>query len=273
MNRSKRKFLRFLLALSTLFCDASYQSRCIESNKSVSENSHVPLSGTKNTCDLGGYHAIFKKMTKCRKIFRSDNFKSFTNTDIEMLPDIILDIDLRNSGEIQKCPDAISNVFGVTYKNIPISYFADMRSNGDIEKLKSGSMKWYEVYINTINNESSRKDIKKIFDLIASHISTGSVVIHCSHGKDRTGIISALILGICGVSDNDIVNNYSVSQELLHPEVKDYSKLPNIDSTDKNNMIEFIRYINKFGGFENFLTQECKIDKNTLETIKGSFLI
>ena len=56
-----------------------------------------------------------------------------------------------------------------------------------------------------------QEDAKKIFDLIASHISTRSVVIHCSHGKDRTGIISALILGICGVSDNDIVNNYIVN--------------------------------------------------------------
>src|SRR4029077_17029923 len=37
-------------------------------------------------------------------------------------------------------------------------------------------------------------------------------VLHCAAGKDRTGIVSALVLGLLGVADEDIVADYALSQ-------------------------------------------------------------
>jgi protein-tyrosine phosphatase len=38
-----------------------------------------------------------------------------------------------------------------------------------------------------------------------------AVLFHCSHGKDRTGIIAALLLKCAGVSDEDVINDYALS--------------------------------------------------------------
>lgn len=43
------------------------------------------------------------------------------------------------------------------------------------------------------------------------------MLIHCSLGKDRTGVISALILSLCGVSDEDVAKDYSFSEKELAP--------------------------------------------------------
>lgn len=43
------------------------------------------------------------------------------------------------------------------------------------------------------------------------------MLIHCSLGKDRTGVISALILSLCGVSDEDVARDYSFSEKELAP--------------------------------------------------------
>jgi len=45
------------------------------------------------------------------------------------------------------------------------------------------------------------------------------IVYHCSSGKDRTGLICALILGVCGVGREEIVENYCMSEECLKPVV------------------------------------------------------
>lgn len=43
------------------------------------------------------------------------------------------------------------------------------------------------------------------------------MLIHCSLGKDRTGVICALILSLCGVSDEDVAKDYSFSEKELAP--------------------------------------------------------
>ena len=45
----------------------------------------------------------------------------------------------------------------------------------------------------------------------------GTVLFHCFTGKDRTGILAALFLGVCGASTEDIAADYSVSQLYLRP--------------------------------------------------------
>jgi protein tyrosine/serine phosphatase len=43
------------------------------------------------------------------------------------------------------------------------------------------------------------------------------VLFHCSSGKDRTGLIAALILAVCGLSDEEIFDDYEKSQTYLAP--------------------------------------------------------
>jgi protein tyrosine/serine phosphatase len=48
----------------------------------------------------------------------------------------------------------------------------------------------------------------------------GAVVVHCMGGKDRTGLVTALLLHIAGVDDEQIAADYALSEERLHPRHK-----------------------------------------------------
>lgn len=273
MDCTKKKFMRFLLSLSMLFSTNVFYSECAErdynfvvsSNKD--EHARV-LSSTKNTRDLGGYVTSMGKTTKYGKIFRSDNVPTLDQEDIKKLKDLnlVLVIDLRNSNECNKTRDGFTDVERVERLNFALNF-----DHVDIGKLKVNELTWDEAYIKLISDDSSKQQIKGIFDSIAN-ASEGLIVIHCTFGKDRTGIISALILGLCGVKEDDIVNNYAVTQELLNPHIKDFSKVRNVFSTNKSIMEKFLRFINEKGGCERFLTDCCGIKKDILNKVRSRLL-
>jgi protein tyrosine/serine phosphatase len=43
----------------------------------------------------------------------------------------------------------------------------------------------------------------------------GPVLVHCTAGKDRTGVVVALVLGLLGVADDDIVADYALSETAM----------------------------------------------------------
>ncbi|CAG8816224.1 7003_t:CDS:2, partial [Gigaspora rosea] len=60
----------------------------------------------------------------------------------------------------------------------------------------------------------SDEEICKILEIMTDKANL-PVLIHCQYGKDRTGVIIAIILSICGVDDETIVQEYTSSQEGL----------------------------------------------------------
>ena len=69
--------------------------------------------------------------------------------------------------------------------------------------------------LNRILLDSGRRGLKKAMEVLTSTVSQeeGPALIFCSAGKDRTGLVSALVLATAGVSDADIVADYVVSNQ------------------------------------------------------------
>ena len=72
------------------------------------------------------------------------------------------------------------------------------------------------------------KNIAKVFKAIAN--SEGGVMSNCSAGKDRTGVISALVLLLCGVSRENVIKEYMITKECNEERFKLISK--NFPETD-----------------------------------------
>ena len=270
----KKKLVGLFLALGTLFAENTLNySQCMNAKTSSIEDPKCSsvLFGTKNTRDLGGHPTGDGRTTQCGRFFRSDNAVKLPEEDIDKLKklNLVLVIDLRNAHEIKEFADGFVVDKNVKRLNAPLFDF----KNKDelIDKLKKNELSWGKVYNAAVADGKVKGEIKKIFDSIAES-KPGLILFHCTHGKDRTGIVSALILGLCGVREDDIVSDYVVSQKLLNPDLKGSSTLPNIHSTNESNMEGFVDFIVKgCNGYEEFLLN-CGISQDTLKKVKSRLL-
>ena len=64
--------------------------------------------------------------------------------------------------------------------------------------------------------EANKKQFKKVFEILLNH-PYDCTLFNCSAGKDRTGVISALLLDLVGCHEYDIVKDYSESYENNEP--------------------------------------------------------
>eukprot|EP01087_Luapelamoeba_hula_P020851 TRINITY_DN7182_c0_g1_i1.p1 TRINITY_DN7182_c0_g1~~TRINITY_DN7182_c0_g1_i1.p1 ORF type:complete len:1274 (-),score=250.19 TRINITY_DN7182_c0_g1_i1:29-3439(-) len=98
---------------------------------------------------------------------------------------------------------------------------------------------------------------------IVSDPKNHPVLIHCASGKDRTGLISALILACCNVPDEDIIDNYALSEKYLAhvmsfiiTENRDKGLNDTFDGTPASVMIETLEFIReKWGSVHNYLDE------------------
>lgn len=195
---------------------------------------HIYLSATLNTRDLGGYPAANGKITKWGVFFRSDAPLSLNDADREWLQrrNIHTAIDLRTKEQIDREPSALSMAEGIAYYHCPFA-----TGNRDPEFMGD----FPNVYGELLSNHDT---IKKVFSLLAQ--AEGSLLFHCAGGKDRTGLIAALLLLVCGVAKLDVLADYQISQTYLLPMLTkmrcdDPSLPPWYGRSDREDMEETLR--------------------------------
>ena len=129
-----------------------------------------------------------------KAFIRSGNTNELTPEDLAALKELGVKtfIDLRYSEEVEDRPDKFSNEPGVKYENITILVeYGSFKSANEMiqdycEALGSYGLK---EAIKKTKSKNARKNIKKIFETIANTPEDGKILFHCSHGKDRTGIL------------------------------------------------------------------------------------
>lgn len=176
------------------------------------------LETTLNTRDLGGKKTNNGNMTIYNKIYRSDYAqKHITQKDLNLLLSNKINtiIDMRTSEEINKNKNYFEKIDNIKYYNYPIEEGSQIpKTINDVPK------SYIEI--------SKSKNIKFILETIAN--SENGVLFHCSAGKDRTEVITAIIFMICDVSKDEIVKDYMISKQNLKEKFKEIKKnLPNID--------------------------------------------
>ncbi|MCR5599900.1 MAG: tyrosine-protein phosphatase [Ruminococcus sp.] len=161
------------------------------------------LSCSYNTRELGGFRTVSGKMTRNNVYWRSDVPSQPVAEDIEKLlsAHITTIIDMRTQWEVEKNSDMLSETAGFEYLHFPIT-----EGSGVPESLEAVPLSYMEI--------ATAENMPKVMKTIAE-ISNG-VLFHCTAGKDRTGVVSAIILMTCGAYREDIVNDYVVSREYNH---------------------------------------------------------
>ena len=163
----------------------------------------VELQGAYNVRDLGGLRTRDGRHTKPGLIYRGDSLDGITPADVSALFDklgIGGIVDLRTKAETE--------LSGLVFP-VPRHRFSVLAEGrlGPEPFPSDDPVELAKVYLN--NLEGGRSAVKGTFEVIADDLRTGvATLFHCAAGRDRTGIVAALLLGVVGVTDGQIAMDY-----------------------------------------------------------------
>lgn len=238
----------------------------------------LPLTGLTNARELGGWNTP-DGLTKYGVYLRTEVPAQITEEDKEFLREygVTMDIDLRGSGELETMPDLLRDETWVEYVHLPMFNEHAARGSGMGKRSENEEFSWGKTYISM--TEDCRTWVRDVIETIAR--ADGVVMFHCATGKDRTGIVAAMLLGICGVDDADIIADYCVSEVYLEwiydrlrgkfPDGRTGNTDPFFKTAPVNMRMLVKHWREKYGCVTNFLL-ECGVSESSIAKIRSRLL-
>jgi len=238
----------------------------------------LPLEGLLNARELGGFN-IPGGVTRHGVFLRSEVPTRLSDGDLAFLRGYGLTtvIDFRSGVEIEKAPDRLASEGWVSYLHMPCIDEKAAQGAGKREHRVPGGeagFRWGDHYI--IMAEEHRDWFRTVLEALSR--AEGAALFHCTTGKDRTGLITAALLSLCGVSQADIVADYCVSQVYLKPLYRNMTHLmpPGFKadlsnpffSTAPENMEALLEHMDRtYGGMAGFVA-DCGVSAETAEALR-----
>jgi protein-tyrosine phosphatase len=169
----------------------------------------VALEAVHNFRDLGGYATADGRTTLWRRLFRADGLYRLTAADVVTLEPLGLRtvIDLRSAPELEERGRFPVDVHPVIYHHFPIIDTTWSLAN-DAPEFDRDEDFLVSAYQEMLTVGAPR--FAMAFEALAQPDALPAV-FHCAAGKDRTGLLAALILGSLRVSLDDIVDDYALT--------------------------------------------------------------
>lgn len=171
---------------------------------------HLVWPNLLNARDLGGLRSASGETT-WRRVVRADNLNKLALVGVVAMVEygVRTVIDLRDPRELEKFPNPLAAAppLGVVFANVPLISDAEWEAIKDPGRTAEG-------YVLTAR--LSHTNIANAFAAL-SDATPGGVVIHCHAGKERTGIVAALLLSLAGVSDETVAADWTASDAYLQP--------------------------------------------------------
>lgn len=169
----------------------------------------LPLEGAANFRDVGGYVTIDGRRVAWGRLFRADELYGLTTQDVATIETLGIRyaIDLRSSPEVGRRPDRLPPK--VIYRHVPIFAKDPIGRPSMLFGRHRLDQRLRRMYRESIIAEGAPA-IGKVLHLCADPANL-PLLFHCTGGKDRTGVIAALLLHICGVPRDVIVADYSLT--------------------------------------------------------------
>ncbi|MEO6470023.1 MAG: tyrosine-protein phosphatase [Acidimicrobiia bacterium] len=172
----------------------------------------LDLDGPANFRDIGGHPTVDGRFVRRRRVFRSDSLSGLSERDVEQLRQIVgvrTVIDLRAGHEVEEYGHGPLQDH-VRQLHLPI---VDSTREPDPPKRRERKARSFqtlgEIYLVMLEEYGTR--FAAVLRVIADR-DAQPVVFHCAAGKDRTGLTSALVLGLCGVADELIVADFAFTE-------------------------------------------------------------
>ncbi len=243
----------------------------------ASRSRHVPLEGCLNFRELGGYPTRDGRRTRWGRLFRSDSLHHLTAADARHLVERLgvgVIIDLRSTHELDTEGRGPLGRPDRHFHHLP---FVD----ADVSQASSlgDEIPLADRYF-LLARLASRPIVRALTVLAETE---HSAVFYCAAGKDRTGILAALVLAALGVDDETIAADYALTRAALDAIVERLARSrgyramlaalpPDTMSAEPATIVAFLARVREhFGDVEAFLA-ESGLPPGTVEKLRARLL-
>ena len=250
---------------------------------------NIELKSMHNIRDFGGTKTLDGKIIKSKMFIRSGSLHNLSKSDLDILRseyNLKTVIDLRTPTEVEEKPDSISN--DINYYNISLLNKSVFGITHEHETQAGRSMpNMSRLYKNIVSKEHSVRALRDVLHTICEASQNGAVLWHCSEGKDRCGIVSALFLSMLNVDRYTIYDDYMVTNETALKKAQKYYwltllKKHSIEAANamRESLVADEQYLqaafdaidDKFDGMNNYLTDVMKITPDVTRFINDNCL-
>ena len=249
----------------------------------------LELGGPVNFRDVGGYPTADGRSVRWGRVYRSDSLGRLAPADLERFAalGVARVCDLRMDAEREAEPSRVEGRDGVVVEHLPIGgVVAQTRSMGRL--VREGKITEVTVERMAAVYEELLEAHPSTFGAVVARAADPAdlpLVIHCTAGKDRTGIAVALILAALGVEEASILDDYELTVRYhslplvarLRPEYEadgiDFSKVETFFSTPRAVMAVTLAGLReRHGGVESYLTGPAGLSAEQVSSLRGLLL-
>ncbi|CEJ89518.1 hypothetical protein VHEMI05359 [[Torrubiella] hemipterigena] len=246
-----------------------------------------PVRTIPNLRDLGGVPASANRVIRSGIVFRAAAPSSAAEHN-ESISAALTErkiqntYDLRSLVEVARYDQSNEHASGILppgVERIPVPVFKDQDYSPEANAVRfkdyadEDSIRGFTAAYKAILEAGS-----PAFGTILKHLAVAPpatpapLLVHCTAGKDRTGVIAAIILSLCGVKDEAIAEEYGLTQEgltewramatarlLNHPALKDNPDgIARMLSAKPENMLAALKMLREeYGSVEDYVVNKC----------------
>ncbi|SDQ81440.1 tyrosine-protein phosphatase [Microbacterium sp. cf332] len=172
----------------------------------MSDAASLSIPGALNFRDTGGLRAG-SATTRSGVLYRSGNLFRVDDEGRRALSALGLRriIDLRDDDEVRSEPTVLGEL-AIETQRVPLF-------RGSVASLFRADMSLESMYRSLVDESAPR-----VLEVVRGVIADQPVLVHCTIGKDRTGVTIALILAAAGVDEDAVVDDYARTETLLPAE-------------------------------------------------------
>ncbi|NUU25695.1 MAG: tyrosine-protein phosphatase [Streptomycetaceae bacterium] len=182
---------------------------------------HIAFERLHNFRDMGGYRTADGREVAWGRLYRSDSLGKLARSDADGERFAALGVrtvvDLRYPWEIERA-GRVGEYPGLAYHNLSIEHrpYGQATLGPEVPTERFLADRYAEVAGDGV------AEIRAVLDVLAAD-GAGPAVVHCASGKDRTGLIAALVLTLLGVGDEDIVADFALTERASERLIADWN--------------------------------------------------
>jgi len=232
-----------------------------------------------NFRDVGGYETTDGRFVRWGKIYRSAALAGLTPQDLEKIRnlDIRYVYDLRSVDERRseptRWPDTGATMASLDYEMDISAFMAAFADGPTPDKVRAAMTSFYPAVV-----DSHKGQFRAVFAELLEG-DDGAILYHCSAGKDRTGVQTALILSALGVPRETVIEDFLLSNQhhRISGDAGPMAGMPAdvlevLGGVERPYLEAFFAEIDRrYGGVEGYLAAELEVDASDIQRLRALY--